>query len=268
MRVYLAGPMSGIPQFNIPAFDAAANELRALGFDVVSPAEVDGPMTRALLMLSESGDHADLPQDESWSFYLSRDFRILADDGIQVIATLPGWEGSRGARLEVAVGRELGIPAVEFRTLACLQMQYGPLEQLPVTEETHEELTTTTSFEFYEDNPERQRSEHGGVKDNASKPRVDLLPSKPLMAAGRVMAFGAKKYKPHNWRLGLGWSDTYASAMRHLLAFMDGEDIDPESQEPHIVNALCQVLFLCEYYLTGTGTDDRWVSADREEARA
>lgn len=253
MRVYLAGPMSGIAQFNIPAFDAAADDLRMRDVEVVSPAEVDGPTTRAQLLTSEFGDHDDLPQDESWSFYLARDFRILADSGIDAIVTLPGWADSKGARLEVALGRELGIP----------RFDYNPADARGYTESLDD---------LYEDgefiNPERQRSITGGVKDNRSKPRVDLIPSKPLFAAGKVLAFGATKYKPHNWRLGLGWSDTYASAMRHLLAFMDGEDIDPESGEPHVINALCQVLFLAEYYLTDTGTDDRWCSVDQEKATA
>jgi hypothetical protein len=123
-------------------------------------------------------------------------------------------------------------------------------------------------FELFEDNPERQRSAQGGVKDNRSKSRVDLIPSKPLVLAGDVLAYGARKYKPHNWRLGLAWSDTIASLQRHLLAFADGEDVDPETGLPHLGHAMCQMLFLTEYYLTGTGTDDRWASVDHEEARA
>lgn len=257
MRVYVAGPMSGRPAFNIPAFDAAANDLRALGHEVVSPAEVDGPVTREVLLQSESGSHADFPADESWSFYLARDFRILADSGIEAIVCLPGWEESKGARAEVAVGAVLGIPHVDFETFYASAM-YGSVEELVKLYDADGSFAS----------PERQRSIQGGVKDNRSKSRVDLLPSQPLLAAGKVMAFGATKYKPHNWRLGLSWSDTYASILRHLLAFMDGEDIDGESGEPHVVNALCQVLFLTEYYLTGTGTDDRWCAVDKENARA
>lgn len=46
MRAYLAGPMSNIPQFNFPAFDDAAADLRARGWDIVSPAELDRPEVR------------------------------------------------------------------------------------------------------------------------------------------------------------------------------------------------------------------------------
>jgi hypothetical protein len=246
--------MSGIPKFNIPSFDTAADYLRREGFEVVSPAEIDGPASREFLLASPDGDHLDLPPGEPWSYYLARDFQILVDAGIDAIITLPGWEASRGARLEVMLGRELGIPNYPFDA-------YDPILGFEDSDE----------FPIYEDNPERQRQVTGGVKDNASKSRVDLIPSKPLIGAGHVLAFGARKYKPHNWRLGLLWSDTLASAMRHLLAFADGEDTDPETGLPHIDQALCQVLFQSEYYHTETGIDDRWASlseAERGQSKA
>ena len=131
MKVYIAGPMSGIAAFNIPAFDAAAEELRERGFEVVSPAEVDGPITREVLLQSPDGSHDDLPKDEGWSFYLARDFRILADEGVQLIATLPGWQNSRGARCEVAVAKELGIPALSLEVLRLLQDSIDPRGRMP-----------------------------------------------------------------------------------------------------------------------------------------
>ena len=248
MRVYLAGPMSGYPKFNIPAFDAAAADLRELGHDVVSPAEVDGPVTRDVLLASTTGTHDDLPADEGWSFYLSRDFRILADEGIEAVVTLPLWATSRGARCEVAVAAELGIPRIDYEQFRL----YG----------------ADGHFVTDGENPLRQRSATGGVKDNRGKAPMDLLPSKPLLAAAEIMAFGAEKYKPHNWRLGLSWGQTYSSLQRHLLSFNDGEELDPETGKPHLAHAMCQLMFLTEYYLTDTGEDDRWVSRDQEEARA
>jgi len=52
---YIAGPMSGIPQFNIPAFDEASKNLRAAGYKIISPAELDDPSTREMAYNSPDG---------------------------------------------------------------------------------------------------------------------------------------------------------------------------------------------------------------------
>lgn len=97
MRLYLAGKMSGVPQFNFPAFHAAAADLRARGYDIVSPAELDEKETADAAMASKDGS----PQDahRSWIDYLARDLKIVADD-VEGIMFLDGWEKSRGAKLE------------------------------------------------------------------------------------------------------------------------------------------------------------------------
>ena len=111
MRYYIAGPMTGIAGFNVPAFDRLAAILREEGHDVVSPVELDGAESRAIIMASETGSHADLPPGETWGFYLSRDVKLLADDGIQGVVCLPGWETSSGARLETFTAKALlGLP--------------------------------------------------------------------------------------------------------------------------------------------------------------
>lgn len=116
-RVYLAGPMTGIPQFNFPAFDAAAAALRGMGYDVVSPAELDSPEHRAAAMASADGDPTSYngATGETWGDLLARDVKLIADDGIEAIFCLPGWERSRGARLETFVGGALcGLPVFHY----------------------------------------------------------------------------------------------------------------------------------------------------------
>jgi hypothetical protein len=108
-RVYVAGPMTGIPAFNFPAFDAAAAALRAQGFDVVSPAELDDEVDSAMARASVDGHIGSVAK--TWGDFLARDVKLLADDGITAIVVLPGWEKSRGARLETFVGNRLcGMP--------------------------------------------------------------------------------------------------------------------------------------------------------------
>jgi len=96
-RLYLAGPMTGFEDFNFPAFNAMAAELRARGYVVENPAEhgvVDGA---------------------DWADYMAYDLTRLGLCG--QVAVLPGWENSKGARLEVHIARELGMKVVNAHDL-------------------------------------------------------------------------------------------------------------------------------------------------------
>jgi hypothetical protein len=106
-KLYIAGPMTGIPQFNIPAFDALAAKLRAKGNTVVSPAELDSREIRQELLASADGQYAFGSTigatKMTWADFLARDVKLIADE-IDEIVVLPDWWKSRGARLEVFVG--------------------------------------------------------------------------------------------------------------------------------------------------------------------
>lgn len=105
MRVYLAGPMSNIKQFNFPAFYAAAAELRAQGFEVVSPAELDDQEDKGAALKSTDGDVNDRTVvKKTWGDFLARDVKLLSDEGIEGIVFLPNWTNSKGAKLEAYVG--------------------------------------------------------------------------------------------------------------------------------------------------------------------
>lgn len=104
MKVYLAGPMSNLPKFNFPAFYAAAAELRAQGFEVVSPAELDDQEDMGAAMKSMDGAPNQHPAGKTWGDFLARDVKLLADQGIEGIVFLPDWQKSKGAKLEAYVG--------------------------------------------------------------------------------------------------------------------------------------------------------------------
>ena len=105
MKLYLAGPMTGIEHYNFPAFDAAAAQLRAAGHAVFNPADNDrqNGFDATDLQGHEAAEHGfdlrtALKQDLSWIC-----------DHAEGIALLPGWEKSKGARAEVALAEALGI---------------------------------------------------------------------------------------------------------------------------------------------------------------
>ena len=96
-----------------------------------------------------------------------------------------------------------------------------------------------------------------GLKFDDEKPRVDLIPMRPLMAVGRVMGFGAKKYGAHNWREGIAVSRYLAAALRHLIQYADPfeSDLDAETGENHLAHAVACLLMLMD---TDPSLDDRW----------
>lgn len=98
MRLYVSGPMTGYPEFNYPAFEEATQRLRAAGYDVVSPHELD---REAGVDPSVEFTHADRIAA------MKRDLvAVLESDGV---ATLPGWMASKGAFAEVAAAQSIGL---------------------------------------------------------------------------------------------------------------------------------------------------------------
>lgn len=88
-KIYIAGPMSGLPEFNYPAFNAEAERLRSLGHEVLNPAE--NPV----------------PECGTWAGYMRLALAQLVQ--CHTIRLLPGWEKSSGARLEEHVAMRLGL---------------------------------------------------------------------------------------------------------------------------------------------------------------
>ncbi len=87
------------------------------------------------------------------------------------------------------------------------------------------------------------------TKHDVKKNRVELIEPSFIAGIGWVLTFGAEKYGVNNWKLA---SDedierVKGALMRHLLAYMDGELIDPESGKPHLWHIGTNTMFL-DYY--------------------
>lgn len=83
----------------------------------------------------------------------------------------------------------------------------------------------------------------GGKKYDAGKLRMDLIPPEAERAMAAVLTMGAEKYGPNQWR-GVAPERYEAALRRHLLAWKEGETLDPESGLPHLAHLLCNAAFL------------------------
>ncbi|MEX0716614.1 MAG: dATP/dGTP diphosphohydrolase domain-containing protein [Planctomycetaceae bacterium] len=92
----------------------------------------------------------------------------------------------------------------------------------------------------------------------ARKPPLHLVPPAAEIAESLVMALGAQKYGPFNWRSARVKASVYvAAARRHLLQWFDGEDDDPESGVSHLAHARACLGILLDAIATGQLVDDR-----------
>jgi hypothetical protein len=64
------------------------------------------------------------------------------------------------------------------------------------------------------------------------------------------------------------WSRLISSTLRHLFAFMRGENQDPETGRSHLAHAICGLLFLLEYTFSGAGNDDRHITEPENKSPA
>ena len=88
-------------------------------------------------------------------------------------------------------------------------------------------------------------SEMQGKKFDQNKPRMSLLPKGALSAVIRVLEFGATKYQVDGWKHVPDAKTRYYDAMqRHIDAWWQGEQKDPETGESHLAHAVCCALFL------------------------
>lgn len=108
MRLYIAGPMAGIDNFNYEAFNHAERVLMERGFGTVNPAALDEPDKLGHLDFESGGGVTDMQRAR----FLKRDFAELAKcDGIIL---LDGWAESTGANCELAAALIMGMGVYVF----------------------------------------------------------------------------------------------------------------------------------------------------------
>jgi hypothetical protein len=95
----------------------------------------------------------------------------------------------------------------------------------------------------------------------AAKPNLSVLPFAPLLEAIPALYEGRRKYGPWNWRAENVSESIYAdAAIRHLMQFLAGEDVDPDSGVHHIAKAIAGLLVVRDAMLHGNSVDDRMVN--------
>ena len=97
-----------------------------------------------------------------------------------------------------------------------------------------------------------------GTKHDQEKLPLHLVDAHAIEGLAAVLAFGAQKYAPNNWRGGISYGRLLGALLRHSYAILRGERTDPESGLPHIDHVGCCWMFLSNMMKTRPDLDDLW----------
>ena len=266
MKLYLAGPMRGIPQFNFPLFDSVAATLRGKGYTIISPAELDDSATRDLAMNSPDGEAGEYFNGQTFGDFLSRDLKKVLDEA-EGVALLPGWENSIGASIEAYAARRQGKPLYAVKMakegFMGLELIRRPGHDNAPAIQAVLDAAAAENVENYVAEADRRiagevrvTSSTGGQK-GTKRERMDLIPPEALWELARVYGMGAEKYDDHNYLRGYDYSLSYSAMLRHATQWANGEDNDSESGLNHLAHAAWHCFALMMYQFHDLGTDDR-----------
>ncbi len=157
-KIYISGPMTGMPDYNFPAFHEAARYFakNCSGWEVMNPAENFGGRT-----------------DLSRETYLRADIKMLAE--CDAIAMLTGWENSRGAKLEYLIACELGLlvfhqaNGIFWTDTAKVQKRYDPHACVTLEMDKNSVPTESILTEAARITSTDRQSDYGHPRDDFAK---------------------------------------------------------------------------------------------------
>lgn len=116
-----------------------------------------------------------------------------------------------------------------------------------------------SDYNFKDENYEAKTTDTNpkDLEGNKKTP-ISLVPPSAIIYLAEGFREGAQKYGPYNWRKKKVQTMIYADAtLRHLLAYIDGANIDPESGKPHLAGAIASLAVLIDATETGNLVDNR-----------
>ena len=97
-----------------------------------------------------------------------------------------------------------------------------------------------------------------GIKHDSNKPRLSLVPKEAFWGMAQALTFGANKYAADNFKEGIEYRRLADAVLRHLTAWVDGENNDPESGLSHLDHALASLAMLKYMEINRPDMDDRY----------
>jgi nucleoside 2-deoxyribosyltransferase len=117
-KVYISGPMSGIPELNHSEFEKAEIKMKSFGFEVFNPHKFEEQKTEEFLNKVKN-----LNENDNWIQFMKVDIVKMIQE-CEFVLALNNWERSRGATLELFIAKSLGMPIIHHETYEELNVSF------------------------------------------------------------------------------------------------------------------------------------------------
>jgi hypothetical protein len=198
-----------------------------------------------------------------WDFWKKIDEEYLECSWQLVVLLLAGWRGSTGVMEEINIAKRLGIrirfllPTVPGYLFVDDPDSVKPFD-IPIADSSVCEPPCSVPFELRGAPKVPEGMDNPKDLVGMTKPPLRLVPGALMLHCARVMALGARKYGPYNWReKAVRYTIYLEAAMRHIISALDGEENDPESGEPHTAHAAACMGIVLDAKSLGKLIDDR-----------
>lgn len=276
MKLYVAGPMRGVPLFGQPAFKTATTLLRSLPWitEVFNPAERDESVGFDSSQAVTGSEEDMRRQNFSLREALGADLAYITQQADGVVL-LNGWEKSLGAIAERNTAHALGLDIYTFDgTLLSKIVQFDdatldPVVSVNLNNDGNAASSESTIDKLLNGGEVRTTSIKGGQK-GVKLARYDLIPAGPLRLLAEHYGRGASKYADRQWEKGYPWSNSFAALQRHAWDFWNGKDYDtdegPLKGSPSLAAVAWHAFSLMQFMQDNRELDDRPTSMHTESS--
>lgn len=243
-KCYISGPMTGLPNFNKRSFEEAAQALREAGWFVYSPVENDAEVGIEL-----DGCKGTEPFD--FKKAMQRDLWQVCDSNAVIV--LPGWEHSKGAKIEVFVAHEVEVPVYTFLNQRKIEQEGSVLAHEFSSRPDPENISWppgggNSDLELVETAKAMRQFDTGATRNDDQEQLdyegflspISLRRFAEYMHEHRFQAGGTVRASD-NWQKGIPRESYRKSLLRHTMdVWLDGRGFDSRED---VENALCGVIF-------------------------
>ena len=123
------------------------------------------------------------------------------------------------------------------------------------------------TFQKLREHEIKEKQLSAGTKFDNGKPPLSIIPREALEGCAKAFDYGSRKYDRNNFKKGIQLTRILDATLRHVTAYLDGENLDPESNLSHLDHALASLSMAKYMEVNRPEMDDRFIDPVKQRSK-